>query len=235
MDATRASVAGTHAVPPGTLPPLPGTEAAAIGLLALAIMMFPLLWPLAEHFNVMAHEGAHTVVGTLMGFTLVGVKLKKNAEGETEWDKGTPNTGLRRTLTRVVGYLGPSGFGLGAAKLIETGHIIAVLWIAIVLLAVLLYLIRDSFGVLSVPVAIALIVFVMRYAHGGLEEAFTYLLTWVLLLSGVRVAVKDGAGAGDADNLYKTTNIPRVFWAWLWLAGTVLAVVIGGKWLVLRS
>jgi hypothetical protein len=197
--------------------------------------MLPLLWPLAEHFNVMAHEGAHTVVGTLMGFTLVGVRLNKKAEGETEWAKGTPNTGLRRTLTRVVGYLGPSGFGLGAAKLIETGHIIAVLWIAIVLLAVLLYLIRNSFGVLSVPVAIGLIVLVMRYAHSGLEEAFTYLLTWVLLLSGVRVAVNDGAGAGDADNLYKTTNIPRAFWAWLWLAGTVLAVVIGGKWLVLRS
>jgi hypothetical protein len=60
-------------------------------------------------------------------------------------------------------------------------------------------------------------------------------MTWLLLLSGVRVAVAHGAGAGDADNLRRTTGIPRLIWALLWLAGTLLAVVIGGKWLVLRS
>jgi hypothetical protein len=225
-------------VPSGTLPPLPplsGTEAGAIGLLALAIVMIPLLRPLADHFGVMAHEGAHTVVGTLLGFTLVGVTLSQKAEGGTEWHKTTPDKGLRRTLTRVVGYLGPSGFGLGAAKLIETGHVIAVLWIAILLLAVLLYLIRSSFGLVTVPVAIALIVVVMHYAHNGLEEAFIYLLTWVLLLSGVRTAVEHGTNASDAAHLTRTTYIPLQIWAWLWLAGTVLAVIIGGKWLVLRS
>ena len=36
-------------------------------------------------------------------------------------------------------------------------------------------------------------------------------------------------------NLTRTTRIPRQIWALLWLAGTVLAVAIGGKWLVLRS
>jgi hypothetical protein len=60
-------------------------------------------------------------------------------------------------------------------------------------------------------------------------------MTWLLLLSGVRVAVAHGAGAGDAVNLRSATGVPRVIWALLWLAGTFLAVVIGGKWLVLRS
>ncbi|MCW2892917.1 MAG: hypothetical protein JWO75_2406, partial [Actinomycetia bacterium] len=41
--------------------------------------------------------------------------------------------------------------------------------------------------------------------------------------------------AGDADNLRRTTGIPRLIWALLWLAGTLLAVGVGGKWLVLRS
>ena len=45
----------------------------------------------------------------------------------------------------------------------------------------------------------------------------------------------DGADAGDAGNLSKTTNIPSQIWALLWLGGTLLAVVVGGKWLVLRS
>ena len=60
-------------------------------------------------------------------------------------------------------------------------------------------------------------------------------MTWLLLISGVRVAVADGANAGDAGNLSRTTHIPSPIWALLWLGGTLLAVVVGGKWLVLRS
>jgi hypothetical protein len=55
------------------------------------------------------------------------------------------------------------------------------------------------------------------------------------LRSGVRVAVAHGAGAKDAENLNKVTHIPRQIWALLWLAGTLTAVIAGGKWLVLRS
>jgi hypothetical protein len=138
-------------------------------------------------------------------------------------------------LSRFVGYLGPSGFGLCAAKLIETGHVVTVLWIAIMLLVLLLFSIRKSFAIISVPAVIALLAFVMRHAHDGLEEVIVYGMTWLLLLSGVRVAVADGAGAGDAGNLSRTTYIPSQIWALLWLAGTLLAVAVGGKWLVLRS
>jgi hypothetical protein len=98
-----------------------------------------------------------------------------------------------------------------------------------------LFLIRQSFGIVSVPVAIALLVIVMRYAHNGLEEVIVYATTWLLLLSGVRVAVMRGAEAADAGLLSATTHLPRHLWALLWLAGTVLAVIIGGKWLVLRT
>ena len=219
---------------PGTEAPLPGSEAALVGLAALVVVMIPFLWPLVEQFNVMAHEGAHAVLGSGMGFGIKGVTLSIDNEGATDYYRA-PNTGPRRTLTRFVGYLGPSGFGLCAAKLIETGHVVSVLWIAILLLLLLLFLIRKSFGIISVPVAIALLAVVMRYAHDGLEEVIVYGITWLLLLSGVRVAVADGAGAQDAVNLSKTTYIPRQIWALLWLAGTLVAVAVGGKWLVLRS
>ena len=235
MRATHAALTGTHTVPPGTQAPLPGTEAVLIGLAALAVMLIPFLWPFVEQFNSMAHEGAHAVVGSVMGFTLAGVTLDMESNGITEWAMA-PDTGPRRTLTRFVGYLGPSGFGLCAAKLIETGRVITVLWLAIFLLVLLLFTIRKSFGIVSVPAAIALLALVMHYSRDGLETVIIYGLTWLLLLlSGVRVAAAHGANAGDAANLSRTTYIPRVIWALLWLAGTVLAVVIGGKWLVLRS
>jgi len=218
----------THAPPPGTQAPLPGSEAALVGLAALAVVIIPFLWPLVEQFNVMAHEGAHAVVGSAMGFGIKSVTLDMESRGATGYHRA-PDMGPRRTLSRFVGYLGPSGFGLCAAKLIETGHVVTVLWIAIMLLVLLLFSIRKSFAIISVPA------FVMRHAHDGLEEVIVYGMTWLLLLSGVRVAVADGAGAGDAGNLSRTTYIPSQIWALLWLAGTLLAVAVGGKWLVLRS
>jgi hypothetical protein len=36
--------------------PLPGPEAALIGVTALAMVMTQILWPLADHLNVMAHR-----------------------------------------------------------------------------------------------------------------------------------------------------------------------------------
>jgi hypothetical protein len=161
---------------------LSGSEAVLVGLAALVVVFIPFLWPLVEHFNVMAHEGAHAVVGSIMGFGISGVKLDIESRGVTSYDNA-PETGPRRTLTRFVGYLGPSGFGLCAAKLIETGHVVTVLWLAIMLLVLLLFLICKSFAIVSVPAAIALLAYVMRHAHDGLEEVIVYGMIWLLLLS----------------------------------------------------
>ena len=218
---------------PGPLVPLSGDEAALIGMAALAVVMIPFLWPLVEQFSAMAHEGAHALTGSIMGFTVAGVTLDIESNGATVW--ANPSEGLRRTLTRFVGYLGPSGFGLWAAKLIETGHIVTVLWIAVIFLVLLLFVIRKSFGIVSVPAAIAALALIMYYAHSGVEEIIIYGMTWLLLLSGVRMTISHGTEAVDAGNLSKTTQIPRLIWWLLWLAGTVLAVVIGGKWMILRS
>jgi hypothetical protein len=224
----------THALLPGAQVPLPGPEVAFIGLAAFAVVMIPLLWPLVNQFDTMAHEGAHAVVASAMGFTVLGVTLDRESNGATSY-LAPGRSGSRRLLAAFVGYLGPSGFGLGAAKLIETGHVVCVLWVAAILLVLLLFLVRRSFGVVSVPAAITLLAVVMRYAHDGLEEVIIYGMTWLLLLSAVRNAVAHGAGAGDAWQLSTITHLPRRLWAVLWIAGTLLAVVIGGKWLVLRS
>lgn len=163
-----------------------------------------------------------------------GIRLRaRRAEGGTTPKKGGARLGT--SSIAFVGYLGPSAFGLGAARLIETGHVIAVLWVAIMFLVLLLTLISVSFGFVSVPVAVVLLLLVMRYQHTGLEEFAVYLLTWLLLLSGARNAVGHGAGAGDAKNLTAATHLPRHLWALIWMAGTVLAVIIGGKWLILGS
>jgi hypothetical protein len=230
----RVLPSGMLAVPREAPAVLPGAVAALIGVAVLVVVVVPFLWSVAEQFATMAHEGAHACMASLLGFTLTGVTLERDASGMTSY-LGTPSAGTRTTLTGFVGYLGPSAFGLCAAKLIETGRSITVLWLAIMLLVLLLFLIRKSFGLVSVPAAIALLAVVTRNAHAGLEEVISYGLTWLLLLSGVRDAVAHGADAMDAINLAAMTRVPRQVWAAAWLAGALLAVVIGGKWVVLRS
>lgn len=217
-----------------TQTPLPGTDAALIGLAALIVVIAAILRRLAEYFNVMAHEGMHAMTASILGFRVLGITMNSRAEGLTSYPPTA--VGPRRVVTSFVGYLGPSAFGLAAAKLITLGHIVAVLWIAVIFLVILLLkLTPPSFGFLSVPVAISLLYILTRYASVGLQVAMAYGLTWLLLLSGVRVAVDHGANAGDAANLRHRTGLPRLLWALLWMAGTSWAVYIGVRLLVLRA
>ncbi|HMD22479.1 MAG TPA: M50 family metallopeptidase, partial [Streptosporangiaceae bacterium] len=118
-----------------------------IGLAALIVVTTPTLLRLADHFDVMAHEGAHAVVASSMGFTVLSVTIDTDGSGATSY---LARDGLRRLLTSFAGYLGPSAFGLCAAKLVETGRVVTVLWVATILLVLLLFLVRKSFGIVSV-------------------------------------------------------------------------------------
>jgi hypothetical protein len=228
----NARLLEAHAPLPGTEVPLPGPVAALIGLAALVVVMTPTLLRLAGQFDTMAHEGAHAVVASAMGFTVLGVTIDSDGSGVTSY---LGRNGLRRLLTSFAGYLGPSAFGLCAAKLVESGRVVTVLWVATILLVLLLFLVRKSFGIVSVPLSIALLALLMRYTHEGLQEVVAYAMTWLLLLSGARTAMVHGAGAADAKTLADISHLPRRLWSLLWIAGTLLAVVVGGKWVVLRS
>ena len=218
--------------PPGTPAPLSGGEATIIGLLVSLLVFVPFLWTVFGHVGTMAHEGAHALVAAILGLELVEVVLRPNNTGET-LAKAVGGGLLRVFLFFGIGYLGPSLFGLAAARLIATGHVIAVLWIAIILLVLLFFLVGRGFGLVSVPCAVLLLVLVMRYAHTGLEEIIVYVLTWLLLIEGVRTAMAHNAGAKDAGELRDRTHVPRHFFALLWILGTVAALCVGGKWLVL--
>ncbi len=155
--------------------------------------------------------------------------FKANGEGVTGPSGGT----LPGDLTiGLVGYLGPSLFGLGAAKLIETGHIVAVLWLTLLLLVLLLFVLREAFSFVSVLATGVVLFLVARFGSVGADTVVAYLVTWFLLLSGVRVVLEDNLGAGDAGNLASMTHIWRGFWVLLWLAGSIAAVAIGGALLI---
>ena len=216
---------GMHAIHP----PLSGGESIFIGLVVAGVVMIPLLWGPVEHFSTMTHEGAHALLAVILGLTVTEVVLDRHAGGKTS----IVGEGLKAILVVLIGYLGPSLFGLGAAKIISLGDPVTVLWLLVLLLVMVLFLLGRSFGLFSVPIAIALFYLILRYTRAETEVVAAYAVTWLLLLSGVRHAIGDGIRAADADALRTRTHLPRRLWALLWLAGTGAALIVGGKLLVL--
>lgn len=212
-----------------THPPLPPADAVVIGLAALALTLVPVLRALSGHFSVMGREGAHALLAFFLGFSVGEIVLDRRSGGKTSVIAGE---GLRLVIVLALGYLGPSLFGLVAAWVIALGHPVAVIWLAVLLLVLMMFLIARSFGYLSVPIAIIVLVGVLRFAHGRADVYIAYGLTWLLLLTGVRFAIVDGIKAENAHSLSKATFVPRALWALVWLTGSAAALILGGKLLV---
>jgi len=213
-----------------TQTPLSGTETVFVGLAVAAVVVPSATWELVQHFSVMAHEGMHGAVGSVSGRRVKSITLASNGEGETII---AARPGPGSLMAAFTGYLGPSAFGLGAARLIQFGHIIVVLWLAMLLLVLLFAALKTrSFAYVIVPLAAFLIFLVLKHTPQTGQILASYAITWFLLLSGVRTVVADGVGAGDADILNGKTSIPQVVWFLLWLALTLAVAAIGARWML---
>lgn len=211
--------------------PLSGAEAALIGLAAAGLLLLDVGWVIVRHLTVMAHEGAHALVGALLLRRFSGIELHRDATGGTH----VPTEGLGGVFIHMAGYVGPSMFGLGAAKLIVAGYSATVLWIAFFLLAFLLVGLRRSFGLITVIVTGALVFGLARFTPTGVQVTGAYSITWLLLLSAVRRVVEIGAGSDDGDKLRGKTGIPGLIWFLFWLAATLAGVALGGKMLIMQA
>ena len=214
---------------------MPGPAAAAIGLAALGVVVVNAGWEVVRHGTVMAHEGAHAVADALLGRRVDHIDLKFDANDSGATYPKNEGGWLVRVITSFVGYIGPSSFGLGAAKLIEHGYIVTVLWLTLLLLGILLLQLRWSFGLITVPVTGGLMYVIGRYAPVSDQIVAAYAIAWLLLLTGVRGILVRGTQSGDGGDLSQLTLIPRFIWFLLWLTATVAAVAVGGSWLVMRT
>jgi Peptidase M50B-like len=198
-------------------------------IIALGAVMIPALWVVTRHLQVMAHEVAHATVGSALGVKINGIELKLNGDGGTF--PGPRGKGAD-FLATLAGYLGPSAFGIGAAALIKSGHIVAVLWIGVAGLIAILCLLRKSFGIVTVSVALLLLFGVAGFSSVSTQVRTAYALAWFLLASGIRIIMIRGKGSSDAAALAQLTKIPRGFWFLVWLAGTIAGFLFGATLLV---
>ena len=218
----------------GTQVPLSAAATMLIGVAALAVILIDPFWRILKHGTVMAHEGAHAVGFAMIFQKVKGIDLNRDATGLTA--PVSEEIGcLPWMFVALLGYLGPSLFGLAAAKMIETDHIVEVLWVALFLLVLLLLAVATKFGVLTLVVAGGLVFLIVRYTSPEAQIVAAYAVTWLLLLTGVRRILEVGIESGDGRNLARRTLVPRFIWFLFWLGGTLTAVAIGGKWLILRT
>jgi hypothetical protein len=211
---------------------LPGSTATVVGLAAFGVVAFNASWLVVRHVTVMAHEGAHALTGLLLFRSVHGIELRSDATGGTDI---RPASGLRSVPIALSGYLGPSAFGLGAAKLIELRYTPVVLYVVLILLAALLVGVRRSFGLITVLAAGGVVFGIARYTPVHVQVVSAYSVAWLLLLSGVRRVVEVGLGSDDGIRLRGLTRLPGALWFLFWLAATLAAAAEGARLLIMHA
>jgi hypothetical protein len=209
--------------------PLPAPPALFLGILTFVAVLGPMLWKVTTHVNTIAHEAAHAIVGFGVGRRIRSVKIDPGGGGSTVM---VPNSGFGYGVAAFAGYLGPSVAGLIAAWLISIGRIVAVLWLGLLLLAVMLLLVRNSFGGIAILISGALLYLTLRYTTTGVETVVAYSVAWFLLLSGPKAVLGGPTKSQDAKILANMTPLWASAWYYLWLLGAIAALVVGGAMLI---
>ena len=220
----------------GVQPP-PGERSVVLtALVALALVAVPRAWQVARHVVTIAHEGAHGVAALLSGRRLAGIRLHSDTSGLTV-SKGRP-TGPGMVVTAFAGYVGPALLGLGGAALLRERHALAVLWAAVLLLALLLLQIRNFYGLYVVLVAGAAVVAVSWWGSDEVQSLAAYTGVWFLLLAAPRPVLElQGARRSgrvrdsDADTLARLTRLPGIVWVVAFLVVTLGCLLVGARWL----
>jgi hypothetical protein len=212
------------------------TDSAIWGGAIIGLVAAVPLWKITKHVITVAHEGGHAIFASLLGGGVE--KVTMGLGGGSTYTKG--GGWFTTIFVGLFGYLGPSLWGLiGGWMLVHGVAPKSVLVTSLVMLGVLLLSIRNLFGFLLVP-AIGYGVWA-TVAHGSadVQKTVAYALMWFMLIGGVRsipglfrVVRAVGMKEPDTANLKRATWLPQLFFVALFLVGTVVALVYGGKMLL---
>ncbi|MDT0330720.1 M50 family metallopeptidase [Nocardiopsis lambiniae] len=209
----------------------------AAAALALAAVLFNPVWRVGRNVVTIAHEGGHALVALLSGRQLTGIRLHSDTSGVTV-SRGRPS-GIGMILTVFAGYVSSSIIGLLGILVLMTDHITALLWLSLVVLAAMLLMIRNIYGVISVVGTGAIVFAVSWFTPTEVQAAFAYLFIWFLLFAGVRPVfelqrqrVRQPSPHSDADQLARLTGLPGTLWVMVF-ALVNIAVTGLGVWLLL--
>ncbi len=225
----------------GAQPDPPALLVLVTAVLAAVVVLTRALWRVARNAITIAHEGGHALAAVLTGRRLRGIRLHSDTSGLT-LSAGRPS-GPGMVFTLLAGYVAPSLVGLAGAWLLGGNRITLLLWVAVALLLLMLIMIRNVFGVVSLVVTTAVVLGVSWYATPQVQAAFAYLGVWFLLIGGVRpvgelqsLRRRGRLPDSDADQLAGVTHVPALLWVGVFGLVNLGALVVGtfllaGQWL----
>jgi hypothetical protein len=206
--------------------------------LAFVVVALSWLWRPARNVITIVHEAGHAIVAVLAGRRLTGIRLHSDTSGLT-LSKGKPY-GPGMVFTGLAGYIAPSLLGLGFAALLAGDRVTELLVLCAVLLVGVLLVVRNVFGIFSVLVAGGVLLVVSKWAPVEVQAPFAHLITWFLLLGGIRsvgdlqrLRRRGRARDSDADQLARLTGAPGLFWVGAFLMINLGCLVLSVGWLVL--
>ena len=173
--------------------------------------------------------------GSGTGHKIRSVKINTNGGGSTDME---PKSGFGYGVAAFVGYVGPSGAGLLAAWLISIGRIVAVLWLGLLLRAVMVLMVRNFLADSSYSAAARCSSSSCATRRPGSRPPLPMALTWFLLLAAPKIALgvarkpkmwrMQRSSPGGLSSFGRSSA-----WCFLWVVGTIAALVVGGAILVL--
>jgi hypothetical protein len=216
----------------------PSSEIVVItGLVALVAVGVDVVWRQARNVITIVHESGHAVAAVLTGRRLTGIRLHSDTSGLTLSVGRRSGPGM--IVTAAAGYPAPSLVGLAGVILLAFGQVTVMLWTAVAFLGLMLVMVRNFYGVLSLVVVGGVVLAVSVRANTDIQSAFGYGMTWFLLLGSVRPVIemqrhrrRQPGASSDADQLGQLTHLPAAVWVAFFFAFTC-ATAAGGTWLLL--
>jgi len=213
------------------------TLALVTAVAALVVVTFSELWRPARNVITIVHEAGHALVAVLVGRRLSGIRLHSDTSGLT-LTKGKPY-GPGMVSTALAGYVAPSLLGLGFAGLVGAERITAVLVVCALLLVGVLVMVRNIYGVLILLTVGAVLFGVAWWTSDSIQAVFAHLITWFLLLGGVRPVAelqrkrrRGRARDSDADQLARLTGAPGLLWVGMFFFVNLGSLVLAVAWLL---
>lgn len=211
-----------------------------VGLLAacaaLLVVALPATWRPARNVITIVHEAGHALTAVLVGRRLRGIRLHSDTSGVT-LSRGRPE-GPGMVCTALAGYPAPSLLGLVFAWMIGSESVSGLLAVCAIILAGMLIMVRNPYGVVSVLLT-GVVLAAVWLAPPELRVAFAYGVTWFLLFGGLRpigelatMRRRGRAPYSDADQLARLTGAPGLFWVGSFGLIGAGALVLAGGWLL---
>ncbi|MGN9906626.1 M50 family metallopeptidase [Phytohabitans sp. LJ34] len=194
------------------------------------------MFVVTKYAATVAHEGGHALLGRLLAQKVVSIRLERGGNAATSFGGKLP-WAIDVPVT-MMGHLGPSVFGLGAAWLAVRGYTAAVFWASLAFLVLMLFVVRGPVGWLVVPALVVLAFLAAVYTEPPTQALLAHVWAWFLLIAAVEqslVVMRGGAYAtkgSDHDELRRLTLLPPVLWGLLLLTGSVAALAYGGAMLL---